>query len=114
MISFGPQISVHGVDLDPNTRCAHYHSAVDVIAIKMRCCESYYACIDCHTALAGHPAKVWPHREWHCNAVLCGVCGSEMTVLEYMDADNRCPSCAEAFNPGCRNHYHLYFEEVPR
>jgi uncharacterized CHY-type Zn-finger protein len=112
MISFAPQIDVHGVDLDPNTRCVHYHGASDVIAIKMRCCKTYYACIDCHGALAGHPARVWPRSEWDANAILCGVCGAEITILEYMDSGNRCPSCSAPFNPGCRNHYHLYFEEV--
>jgi len=109
-----PRISVRGVDLDPNTRCAHYHSASDVIAIKMRCCETYFACIDCHRALADHPAEVWPRSQWDHKAVLCGVCGKEMTVLEYIYCGKRCPSCAAPFNPGCRNHYHLYFEDVSR
>lgn len=108
------EIPVRGVDLDPNTRCLHYHSQADVIAIKMRCCKTYYSCIDCHAALAGHLAEVWPRSEWHCKAVLCGVCGAEMTVLEYFDSGNRCSSCAALFNPGCRNHYHLYFEEASR
>jgi uncharacterized CHY-type Zn-finger protein len=111
MASLGPKTPVRGVDLDPNTRCAHYHTAADVIAIKMRCCETYYACIDCHIALAGHPPEVWPRSEWHGRAVLCGVCGTEMTIHEYMDSGNRCPSCSAPFNPGCRNHYHLYFQE---
>jgi uncharacterized CHY-type Zn-finger protein len=114
MTSVRPQPPVHGVDLDPNTRCLHYHGPTDVIAIKMRCCDSYYACVACHAALAAHPAKVWPRSEWNRKAVLCGVCGAEMTVLEYMDSGNRCPSCSAPFNPGCRNHYHLYFEDVSR
>jgi uncharacterized CHY-type Zn-finger protein len=109
-----PKIPVRGVDLDTNTRCAHYHSVADVVAIRMRCCDTYYACIDCHKALAGHPAEVWPRSEWSRKAVLCGVCNTEMTVLEYMDSGNRCPRCAAAFNPGCRNHYHVYFEEASR
>ncbi len=111
MITTGPQIPVCGVELDPNTRCLHYHSQLDVIAIKMRCCETYYACIDCHTALAGHSAQVWPRDEWHLRVVLCGVCGTEMSVNEYMGSGDRCPSCTARFNPGCRNHYHLYFED---
>jgi uncharacterized CHY-type Zn-finger protein len=101
---------VKGIDLDANTRCLHYHGPADIIAIKMKCCETYYACIDCHYALAGHSAQVWPRNQWHQKAVLCGVCGLEMAVLEYMDSANRCPRCAAPFNPGCRNHYHLYFE----
>jgi len=114
MVPTGPQILVRGVDLDPNTRCLHYRSAADVIAVKMRCCETYYACIDCHRSLAGHAAKVWPLIEWHCKAVLCGVCRTEMSVIEYLESGNRCPGCAAPFNPGCRNHYHLYFEDVAR
>jgi uncharacterized CHY-type Zn-finger protein len=108
------QVLVCGVDLDADTRCRHYRSAVDVIAIKMRCCETYYACIDCHRGIAGHPAAAWPRGEWDNKAVLCGVCRAEMTVREYMDCGNRCPACQAQFNPGCRNHYHLYFEEDSR
>ena len=103
---------VCGVDLDAETRCAHYHSALDIIAIKMKCCDSYYACKDCHDALAGHAIEVWPRQEWHQPAVLCGACGTEMSVNAYLNCANRCPICAAPFNPGCRNHYHFYFETV--
>ena len=51
---------VHGIDLDPQTRCAHWHSPLDVIAIKMACCGTYYACKSCHDALAGHGLETWP------------------------------------------------------
>jgi uncharacterized CHY-type Zn-finger protein len=101
---------VRGVELDPETRCAHWHSALDVIAIKMKCCGVYYACKDCHEVLAGHPAEVWPRAEWDRPAVLCGACGTEMSVKEYLACDNRCPACGALFNPGCRSHHHLYFE----
>ncbi len=104
---------VKGISLDSNTRCFHYHSPTDIIAIKMRCCGTYYACIDCHAALAGHAPQVWPRDQWHQKAVLCGGCGLEMSVLEYMASENHCPGCGLPFNPGCRNHYHLYFETVP-
>jgi uncharacterized CHY-type Zn-finger protein len=112
--SFAPALprsrpDVRGVDLDPETRCAHYHSKLDVIAIKMKCCGAYYACKDCHEALAGHGIEVWPSAEWDQEAVLCGVCGTEFTVLQYMHCGNRCPCCTAEFNPGCRNHYHFYF-----
>ncbi len=102
--------AVLGQDLDPQTRCAHWHSPLDVIAIKMRCCEAYYACRQCHDELADHPAAVWPRAEWDRPAVLCGVCGHELSVRAYMDCGNQCPACGAAFNPGCRSHYHLYFE----
>jgi len=102
--------AVFGVELDAQTRCAHWRSPLDVIAIKMKCCGDYYACRDCHDALADHPAAVWPRSEWDQAAILCGVCGEELSVRSYMDCDNRCPACGAPFNPGCRLHYHLYFE----
>ncbi|HEX2592814.1 MAG TPA: CHY zinc finger protein [Rhizomicrobium sp.] len=104
---------VRGVDVDAQTRCAHWHSPVDVIAIKMKCCGVYYACKDCHDALAGHPVSVWPQREWDQPAVMCGVCGTELSVRDYLGCGNVCPACGAGFNPGCRTHYHFYFEAVP-
>jgi uncharacterized CHY-type Zn-finger protein len=101
---------VIGVNLDPQTRCAHYNSALDIIAIKMKCCGTYYACKDCHDALAGHDIAVWPREEWDQPAVLCGACGVEMSIHQYLGCFNKCPACSSPFNPGCRNHYHFYFE----
>jgi uncharacterized CHY-type Zn-finger protein len=101
---------VRGVDLDGQTRCVHYRSAVDIVAIKMRCCGVYYACKDCHVALAGHVIAVWGRGEWDARAVLCGACGVEMTIREYMDCESRCPGCGAGFNPGCKNHWRFYFE----
>ena len=102
---------VLGVEVDAQTRCVHYHSALDIIAIKMACCGIYYACKDCHDALADHATEVWPRLQWTTPAVLCGACGHELTIHEYMSSGSQCPRCAAAFNPGCRNHYHFYFEE---
>ncbi len=104
------QSSVRGVGLDPQTRCAHHRKPEDIIAIKMRCCGIYYACKDCHDELASHPIEVWPKDEWNQPAVLCGSCGRELSVQEYLDCENQCPTCKAHFNPGCRNHYHFYFE----
>jgi uncharacterized CHY-type Zn-finger protein len=101
---------VHGVDLDPQTRCAHYRSALDIVAIRMKCCGLYYACKDCHQALADHAIEVWPRAEWNRKSVLCGACGAELSTQQYLDCDNRCPACKASFNPGCRNHYRFYFE----
>ncbi len=101
---------VLGIDLDPQTRCAHYNSALDIVAIKMMCCGSYYACKDCHDALAGHAIQVWPRAQWDEPAILCGACGTELTIQQYFECANQCPHCAAPFNPGCRNHYHFYFE----
>jgi uncharacterized CHY-type Zn-finger protein len=105
-----PRPAVQGLEVDPETGCSHWRSPLDVIAIRMRCCGEYYACKDCHDALAGHPIQVWPRAEFGQLAVLCGVCGTELTVRAYLDCGNRCPACGAAFNPGCRLHYHFYFE----
>jgi uncharacterized CHY-type Zn-finger protein len=104
-----PHPNVSGIDLDPQTRCAHYKTPLDIIAIKMKCCGIYYACKDCHDAMAGHAIKVWPRSEWDQHAVLCGACGVELTIEQYLACLNECPACKTRFNPGCRNHYHFYF-----
>jgi uncharacterized CHY-type Zn-finger protein len=101
---------VLGLEVDTQTRCAHYRSPLDVIAIRMRCCDDYYACKDCHEALAGHAIEVWPRAEWDAPAVLCGACGHEMSIAAYLACDSRCPACAAPFNPGCRRHHRFYFE----
>jgi uncharacterized CHY-type Zn-finger protein len=100
---------VFGVDLDRQTRCAHWRGELDVIAIKLRCCGRFYACRDCHDALEGHPAEVWPVNERDERAILCGVCGETLSIRRYLDCENRCPACGAGFNPGCRLHHHLYF-----
>lgn len=101
---------VRGIDVDAETRCAHYHSSRDIVAIRMKCCGEYFACRDCHDALAGHPLQAWPHAEWSRKAVLCGACGSELGIGEYLAGDSRCPNCDADFNPRCREHHRFYFE----
>lgn len=104
---------VHGLKLDPETRCLHWHSARDVVAIKMKCCGQYYACKDCHDALADHPIARWPEREWDEKAILCGICCAEITIRCYLACEDSCASCGASFNPGCRLHRHYYFETDP-
>ena len=55
--------TVFGGGLDPQTRCVHYNTQLDVIAIAMKCCGTYYACKDYHNALAGHALQTWPRAE---------------------------------------------------
>lgn len=95
---------------DDQTRCVHYHSALDVIAIKFKCCGDYYPCYECHAEVAGHAAVVWSKEERDEKAILCGVCRKELSINEYFQSNNQCPYCAANFNPGCSRHYHLYFE----
>lgn len=101
--------TVHGLNLDSQTRCLHHHGPTDIIAIKMKCCGLFYACKDCHIALADHPIAVWPQTEWHDHAILCGFCHTTFSISVYLQSNYRCPRCQALFNPACRNHYHFYF-----
>ena len=103
-------VRVVGIDVDAQTRCAHYHSALDVVALKFKCCGVWHPCIDCHRALADHAPLPWPLAERSAEAVLCGACGTRMSIAAYLACANACPHCGAAFNPGCAAHYHLYFE----
>jgi uncharacterized CHY-type Zn-finger protein len=100
---------VRGVNLDSETRCEHYHGPTDIIAIKMKCCGTYYACKDCHEAMADHAIEVWPESQWDEKAIMCGSCGAELTIRQYMQCGYQCVECKARFNPGCQNHYHYYF-----
>ena len=101
---------VRGVDLDAETRCAHYRTELDIVALKLRCCRTYYACRQCHDELTTHIPEVWPIAERDQKAILCGACGMEMGIGEYLACADQCPSCKSRFNPGCASHHHLYFE----
>jgi len=100
---------VRGIGVDAQTRCAHYNSPVDVIAIKMKCCRAYFACKECHDALADHQLEPWPHDKQAERAVLCGVCGAELTIANYLESATHCPMCNASFNPRCREHHEYYF-----
>ncbi|WP_135829652.1 CHY zinc finger protein [Halorussus halobius] len=101
---------VRGVEVDPETRCAHYHADRDVVALRFACCEAYYPCFRCHEAVADHDAERLP-VETPEPAVLCGACGAELTPREFVGEgdDHECPDCGAAFNPGCADHYERYF-----
>src|SRR5690348_6812622 len=101
---------VLGVNADRETRCAHYHRPRDVVAIRMKCCDRYFACRQCHDALADHAVQLWPLAEWNARAVMCGACGTEMSIRDYLESSDACPSCNAPFNPACREHHLLYFE----
>ena len=101
---------INGVDVDSQTRCAHYNSNVDIIAIKFKCCEQWFPCFECHAKFTKHPPEVWAVSQYDTPAVLCGGCGHQLSVAEYLGCDSVCPKCRRAFNPGCASHRHLYFE----
>ena len=101
---------VHGIEVDPQTRCAHYNSKLDIIAIKFDCCGHWYPCFECHAAVTDHGSTVWPREKFDEHAVLCGKCGKQLTVQQYLDCGSKCLGCGSQFNPSCAKHYHLYFE----
>jgi uncharacterized CHY-type Zn-finger protein len=103
---------VIGVEIDGETRCAHYHGERDIVAIKFKCCGNWFPCHQCHAELADHSAIVWPQSEFDLPAILCGGCGCRLTIRDYLQGNSSCPRCKSAFNPGCAHHHHLYFENV--
>jgi uncharacterized CHY-type Zn-finger protein len=103
-------VRVEGLSVDPQTRCAHYRGPTDIIAIKFACCGRWFPCFECHAEVAGHDAEVWPTAKFGERAILCGVCGGELIIEEYLACDALCPTCGSEFNPRCSLHYHLYFE----
>jgi uncharacterized CHY-type Zn-finger protein len=101
---------VRGVAVGPETRCAHWTSDRDVVAIRAPCCGGYYPCHACHDALADHAFEPIPASAFDDPGVLCGVCGTALAVGEYLECGHACPACGAAFNPGCAAHHDRYFE----
>jgi uncharacterized CHY-type Zn-finger protein len=120
--------TVRGVEVGPETRCVHYDTERDVVALRFACCEAFYPCFKCHETAADHPAERLP-VESEASAVLCGVCGTELTPKEFVEgeqtdglrtskdersesfgSDHECPECGVGFNPGCADHYERYFD----
>lgn len=105
-------LRICGVDIDAQTRCAHWHAHWDVVAIRLPCCDTYWACHDCHHALADHPMQRWPPGAV-AQAVLCGACGTTFDIGTYKAVYNyaapACPHCNHPWNPGCVKHMGLYF-----
>lgn len=95
---------------DKETRCDHYHQENDRIAIKFYCCSKYFPCYKCHEAHGCGKVEVWPRTRFDEKAILCGSCGTELTIAEYFTSGYECPSCRAAFNPNCGLHKDLYFE----
>ncbi|WP_308116478.1 CHY zinc finger protein [Microbacterium sp. EST19A] len=104
---------VRGAVVDEMTRCVHYRSPVDIVAIRFACCGEYYPCHLCHEEAAGHPARVWALGSRAEKAVLCGACGVELTITDYLGTI-ACPQCGAPFNERCALHAHLYFETDPQ
>nr|WP_100349974.1 CHY zinc finger protein [Luteimicrobium subarcticum] len=100
---------VRGATVDDETRCVHWASPLDVVALRFWCCGTWYPCHTCHEEDADHRALPRPRAAWGEESALCGVCGHRMTTPEYRSS-SACPRCTAPFNPGCAAHDHLYFE----
>lgn len=102
-------MKVYGSTVDDETRCTHYHTEKDIIAIKFKCCDRYYPCYKCHEEDVNHSIERWPKEQFDEPAILCGKCHTELTIREYMNTDS-CPHCRATFNERCAAHYPIYFE----
>jgi uncharacterized CHY-type Zn-finger protein len=102
-------VPLRGVGVDSGTRCRHYHTERDVIAIAFPCCETFFPCFECHETCCEHEPARWPPDRFDERAILCGACGTVLTVEAYLASEHRCPNCSVEFNPGCANHWNRYF-----
>lgn len=103
------QPKVYGPVTDDETRCIHYHTNLDIIAIKFKCCGKFYPCYKCHEENEQHPIERWQPEEFSNPAILCGHCKSLLSIKEYMQV-RACPHCGATFNLRCKAHYHIYFD----
>ena len=124
-------VPLRGVGVDPETRCVHWESELDVVALRFGCCGTFSPCHACHAETADHDPEPWPRARFDEPAVLCGACGATLSARVYLDGealrasgsegrshsgsrakpdDDACPACGAAFNPGCRRHRDRYFE----
>lgn len=107
MIRLGAHI-VHGAAMDAQTRCVHYRSEVDVVAMRFHCCGDWYPCALCHDEAVAHARTVWPADDAEVQAALCGACAQTMSIARYRESV-ACPACGAGFNPRCALHHELYF-----
>ena len=101
-------LQVHGKPVDEHTRCVHYGTRLDIIAIRFFCCDRYFPCHLCHSETTDHPAEQWPREQFDQPAILCGMCWSELSLDTYKSVD-ACTECGAAFNPRCAAHSDYYF-----
>src|SRR5665213_1440731 len=67
-------VQIFGKPIDEQTRCVHYGTQADVVAIEFACCRRFYPCHLCHEETADHPARQWSRGSRGEKAILCGVC----------------------------------------
>ncbi|KAL6451392.1 HOT13 Helper of Tim protein 13 [Candida maltosa Xu316] len=103
-----PSVLLKGQLTDNHTRCVHYHLDVDVVAIKFKCCNTYYPCYKCHEELTTHSIQRFDNLQE--KVILCGECYNELTMEEYFNCGYKCIHCHANFNPRCESHYGIYFD----
>ncbi|QLG74721.1 hypothetical protein HG535_0H00460 [Zygotorulaspora mrakii] len=103
---------IKGKLVDQQSRCVHWNSPLDIVGLKFKCCESFYACYSCHKELTDHKIEKYDLLE-NANGkfIKCGVCNEELTFREYTRSLS-CLHCKSNFNPMCKLHYHLYFDNA--
>lgn len=105
-------MKVYGNPIDDQTRCRHYQSQLDIIALKCYSCRRYYPCYLCHDSCESHSYQAYPLSLAEDKAVFCGACQQELTISQYRKGAYSCPYCGAAFNPGCQKHSDIYFEKI--
>lgn len=115
--STGEAITIHGQAIDSQTRCLHWDTERDVVALQFYCCKKFYPCSLCHDedSKGNHETKRWPKEQWAEKAVFCGCCKALLSIATYVALYEgggavECPSCFAHFNPGCRGHLDIYFD----
>lgn len=76
---------IYGFLVDNESRCQHYHTELDIVALKCFECLNYYACYQCHDSLEEHSFRAYPCQLKQDKVLICGVCQHEMTIEEYYD-----------------------------
>ncbi|KHD44664.1 CHY zinc finger protein [Streptococcus hongkongensis] len=100
-------MTIYGLQLDNAGRCQHYHTELDIVALKCQVCQKYYACYKCHDNLEDHLFHANPSSEKF--PVVCGNCRTYLSAEIY--AKGFCPSCLSQFNPNCQLHKSIYFQK---
>lgn len=99
-----------GINVDKEGRCAHYNKFEDIVSYQFPNDNAFYPCHKCYEVIHHHLPKQKYTLDSEYEAVLCGHCNTTIPVNKYIGSDE-CPRCNHPFNPGCKNHYHLYFSE---
>ena len=102
-------VQAQGLLVDDESRCVHYHSDKDIVALQCYECQKYYACYQCHNELESHTFSPYPLNLKQDRPILCGSCKKTLTYEKYREKGS-CPYCAALFNPACQSHHSMYFK----